>query len=397
MGRPRIMGIVNVTPDSFSDGGQWAATDAAIAHALELVDQGADVIDVGGESTRPGALRVDEDAELARVLPVVAALAAEGVVVSVDTMRSGVAAETLAAGASIINDVSGGLADAAMTRTVADAGAIFVAMHWRGESRTMQQQASYPRGVVDIVDELRDRRDAALAAGIAPERLVLDPGIGFAKTADHNWAVLRAWDRFEALGHPLLLAVSRKRFLGTLLGTVDAPRPPVGRDTATAALSALFAGRQPWGIRVHDVRATADALAAASALAADSRTGSARLPETVTVTLTGVTAVGHHGVFSHERRDGQRFVVDAELTLERPEVADDLATTVDYGALAAAIAANIARDPVDLIETLAGRIADELVATPLVAEARVTVHKPSAPIPVPFGDVAVTLTRRSTP
>lgn len=269
MSRPRIVGIVNVTPDSFSDGGQWATTDAAVAHALGLVAAGADVIDVGGESTRPGALRVDEDTELARVLPVVAALASEGVAVSVDTMRASVAAETLAAGASIINDVSGGLADAAMPATVADAHATYIAMHWRGESRTMQDQARYPGGVAEIVEELRARRDAALAAGIAPDRLVLDPGIGFAKTGDHNWEVLRAWGAFEALGQPLLLAVSRKRFLGTLLGTTAEPRPPAGRDAATAALSALFAGRGLWGIRVHDVRSTADALAAASALAGE--------------------------------------------------------------------------------------------------------------------------------
>ncbi|WP_232549142.1 dihydropteroate synthase [Propioniciclava soli] len=269
MTRPHVMGIVNVTPDSFSDGGLWATPDAAVARAHALVADGADVIDVGGESTRPGAPRVEADTELARVLPVVAALAAAGVTVSVDTTRATVAAEALASGASVINDVSGGLADPAMLATVAEAGATYIAMHWRGPSSTMAAQASYPRGVADIVDELAARRDACLAAGIAPERLVLDPGIGFSKTAEHNWAVLREWGRFEALGHPLLLAVSRKRFLGALLGGPDAPRPPEGRDAATAALSALFAHRGLWGVRVHAVRATADALAAARALAGD--------------------------------------------------------------------------------------------------------------------------------
>lgn len=263
-GRPLVMGVLNVTPDSFSDGGLWAATDAAVAHGLDLVAQGADVVDVGGESTRPGAARVDVDVELARVLPVVAALADAGVRVSVDTTRAAVAAEAVAAGATIINDVSGGLADAGMLAEVAAAGVTYVAMHWRGHSRTMQDRARYDDPVAETAAELAARRDAALAAGIAADDLILDPGIGFAKDADHNWAVLTGWEAFEALGHPLLLAVSRKRFLGQLLANAE-PRPPADRDVATAAMSALFAGRV-WGVRVHNVRATADALAVAAAL-----------------------------------------------------------------------------------------------------------------------------------
>lgn len=271
--RPLVMGVVNVTPDSFSDGGLWASTDAAISHALDLVAQGADVIDVGGESTRPGAGRVEVDTELARVLPVVAALADAGVAVSVDTTRAAVAAEAVAAGATIVNDVSGGLADPAMLREVAGAGVTFIAMHWRGHSRTMQDLARYADPVAEIAAELAERRDAALGAGIDPGRLVLDPGIGFSKDATHNWAVLAGWDAFVALGHPLLLAVSRKRFLGHLLASADGPgepvlRPPAERDVATAALSALFARRGTWGVRVHDVRATADALAVVDALEA---------------------------------------------------------------------------------------------------------------------------------
>ncbi|MFP5416968.1 MAG: dihydropteroate synthase [Actinomycetes bacterium] len=261
-----VMGILNVTPDSFSDGGRWAATDAAIARGLELIEEGAAIVDVGGESTRPDSDRVEEGVELARVLPVVSALADAGATVSVDTTRAAVAAATLDAGATWINDVSGGLADDAMLRTVADRGASYITMHWRGHSREMAAQAVYRNVVADVVDELGRCRDAALAAGIAPDQLVLDPGIGFAKTGEHNWALLQNWDALDALGCRLLLAVSRKRFLGSLLGTEDSPRPPQGRDAATAALSALFAARGVWGVRVHDVRSSVDAVAAAERL-----------------------------------------------------------------------------------------------------------------------------------
>ena len=266
MARTLILGILNVTPDSFSDGGSWADADAAIAHGLALVADGADIIDVGGESTRPDSDRVDERTELARVVPVVTALADARVQVSVDTTRASVAAASLEAGATWINDVSGGLADPDMLRTVAALGGSYITMHWRGHAREMGEQAVYTDVVADVARELAACRDAALAAGIGAERLVLDPGIGFAKTAEHNWAVLQGWDVLEALGFPLLLAVSRKRFLGTLLGTPDAPRPPRERDTATAYLSARFAARGVWGVRLHDVRSTRDALAVAERL-----------------------------------------------------------------------------------------------------------------------------------
>ncbi|MGL5827683.1 MAG: dihydropteroate synthase, partial [Nocardioides sp.] len=194
IGRPRVMGVLNVTPDSFSDGGRWANTDAAIAHGIAMLEQGADVIDVGGESTRPGALRPQPTVEMSRVLPVIEALAEHGATVSVDTMRADVAAASVAAGATIINDVSGGLADPAMLGVVADSPAAYVAMHWRAPSRSMQEFAVYdaPGGVVAAVrEELARRVDAVLAAGIPADRLVLDPGIGFAKTAEHNWALVR--------------------------------------------------------------------------------------------------------------------------------------------------------------------------------------------------------------
>ncbi len=263
MARTRVLGILNVTPDSFSDGGRWIDTDAAIAHGLAMVGAGASIVDVGGESTRPDSDRVGEADELRRVVPVVRALAGAGATVSVDTTRASVAAAAIEAGAAWINDVSGGLADPAMLATVAERGASYITMHWRGHAREMGANAVYDDVVAEVCRELAACRDAALAAGIAPDRLVLDPGIGFAKTAEHNWAILQRWDALEALGFPLLLAVSRKRFLGSLLGGPDAPRPPAERDVATAWLSGHFAARGVWGVRVHDVRSSVDAIATA--------------------------------------------------------------------------------------------------------------------------------------
>lgn len=268
MARTLVLGILNVTPDSFSDGGRWVDTDAAIGHGLAMLAEGADIIDVGGESTRPDSDRVDAATELDRVLPVVRALVDAGATVSVDTTRASVAAATLEAGATWINDVSGGLADPAMLRTVAERDGSYITMHWRGHAREMGANAVYDDVVAEVARELAACRDAALAAGIDPGRLVLDPGIGFAKTGEHNWSILRGWDALADLGFPLLLAVSRKRFLGSLLGTPDDPRPPSGRDVATAHLSAHFAARGVWGVRVHDVRASVDAIATAERLGA---------------------------------------------------------------------------------------------------------------------------------
>lgn len=386
-GRPLIMGILNVTPDSFSDGGLWDDPARALAHAHDLVAQGADLIDVGGESTRPGARRVGPEEELARVLPVVSELVAAGIPVSVDTSRASVAAACLAAGASWINDVTGG-ADPAMLATVASAGAGYMAMHTRGDSETMGSLAHYDDVVADVCAELADRRDAALAAGISPERLVLDPGIGFAKTAAHNWAILRNWSALTTLGFPLLLAVSRKAFLGRLLGDDEHPVPPADRDTASAALAALLVTHGVWGVRVHDVAAHADALRTAARLAAEPAAAS----PLVTIGLSGVRARGFHGVFPEERREGQDFIVDVEVQIERQSAEDDLETTVDYGGLAEALVADIEGEPVDLIETLASRLLCTCLAAPPVRAATVTVHKPSAPIRVPFTDVTVTVT-----
>ena len=265
MRRPLVMGIVNVTPDSFSDGGRFLATDDAIAHGRRLLADGADILDIGGESTRPGATRPLVEEELARVVPVISELAAAGAVISVDTMRAEVAEAALAAGASIVNDVSGGLADPRILAVTADAGATYLCMHWRGHSDVMQTLTSYdgPGGVVAAVrDELAQRVDAARAAGIGEERLIVDPGLGFAKSGEQNWELLRGLHVIEELGLPLLLGASRKAFLGRLLAGPDGdPRPVTEREHAHTALVALLAARGLWGLRVHDVRATCDALA----------------------------------------------------------------------------------------------------------------------------------------
>jgi dihydropteroate synthase len=264
-----VMGVVNVTPDSFSDGGDFLDPGAAIAHGLELVRDGADIVDIGGESTRPGAERVPADVECRRVLPVVQALASSGAVVSIDTMRAETAAAALQAGAALVNDVSGGLADPEMARVVARAGAPYVAMHWRGHSAAMQQRAVYDDVVADVVRELRARLDALVAAGLDPEQIVLDPGLGFAKNADHNWALLARLDALQQLGRPLLVGASRKGFLGRLLADGSGePRPPDRRDAATAAISALAAEAGAWAVRVHEVPASRDAVRVAAAVRA---------------------------------------------------------------------------------------------------------------------------------
>ena len=266
-GLPVVMGVVNVTPDSFSDGGQWFEPSAAIAHGRELREQGADILDIGGESTRPGAQRPSLDEELRRVVPVVTALAADGAMVSVDTMRASVAAAALDAGAAVVNDVSGGLADPEMAGVVAAAGVPFIAMHWRGHSVDMQARATYDDVVADVCAELAQRAETLVAQGILADRLVLDPGFGFAKTATHNWSLLRRLDEVIALGHPVLVGTSRKTFLGRL-GVPDGaePRPPLDRDVQTAATSVHAAMMSAWAVRVHHVPSTLDALRVAQAI-----------------------------------------------------------------------------------------------------------------------------------
>ena len=269
--RAVVMGVVNVTADSFSDGGRYLDADAAVRRGLALAAAGADIVDVGGESTRPGAHRVPAAVEADRVVPVVAALVAAGVVCSVDTTRATVARAALDAGGQIVNDVSGGLADPEMAAMVADAGVPWILMHWRGHSAGMDALAVYRDVVDDVRSELAARVEAALSAGVAERHLVLDPGLGFAKTAEHNWALLRALPAITGRdgagwGFPILVGASRKRFLGALLGDATGPRPPDGREAATTAISALAAAAGAWGVRVHEVTDSLDAVRVAAAV-----------------------------------------------------------------------------------------------------------------------------------
>ena len=256
------MGVVNVTDDSFSDGGRFLDPTRAVEHALALVAHGADIIDVGGESTRPGAVRIDSVVETARILPVVKEIAAQGITVSIDTMHAAVARAALENGASIVNDVSGGRADPGMGPLIAESAVPWVLMHWRSVRDTQPHDAPHYRDVVaEVRDELLAAVDAAVTAGVDPSNVIIDPGLGFAKTAQHNWALLHALPEFVATGVPVLVGASRKRFLGALLAAPDGTvRPTDGRDTATAVVSALAAVNGAWGVRVHDVRASADAL-----------------------------------------------------------------------------------------------------------------------------------------
>lgn len=265
-GRCLVMGIINVTPDSFSDGSRYADPPAAIAHGQSLVAAGADLVDVGGESTRPGADRISTDDELARVLPVIEGLATAGVPVSIDTMRAATALKAVAAGAVMVNDVSGGRADPTMYRAIADLGTPYVVMHWRAHSREMNRWATYSDVVSDVLAELGSAVADARAAGVSADRLVIDPGLGFAKEARHNWALLAAMDRLVALGFPVLVGASRKRFLGELLADEHGPRSLDAREAATAAVSALAAAGGAWCVRVHDVAATHDAVRVVAAL-----------------------------------------------------------------------------------------------------------------------------------
>lgn len=273
--RTLVMAVLNVTPDSFSDGGRFVDADVAVAHARSQIAAGADIIDVGGESTRPGARRIPVAQELDRVLPVVRALAVDGAVVSIDTMRAEVADAAVRAGAGLINDVSGGLADPAMREYVAGIDVPYIAMHWRGHSAHMDELARYRDVVADVRAELSARLDELAGAGVDPRRVVIDPGLGFAKTAAHNWALLRGLPDLLELGHPVLIGASRKRFLGELLSSGGQPRPVTERDAATDAITTLVAASGAWAVRVHDVRGSRDAIAVAGAWRANTQPGGA--------------------------------------------------------------------------------------------------------------------------
>ena len=241
-----VMGILNVTPDSFADGGKHNNFESAVARGLEMIVEGVDIIDIGGESTRPGADRVSEDEEIARTIPVITELAKHGIPISIDTMRSRTAEAAVRAGASIINDVSGGLADPEMLQTAARLEVPYIAMHWRGQSKEMNSKAIYSDVVSDVISELNERIEAALDAGIEKDKLIIDPGIGFAKEAEHNWKIIDSIDRFVALGYPVLVGASRKRFLGG-----DSPDE---REQATIDLTKRLGTTGVWAVRVHSVK-----------------------------------------------------------------------------------------------------------------------------------------------
>ena len=255
--RPVIVGVLNVTPDSFSDGGKFAKTDAAVAHAVGLRAAGADFIDVGGESTRPGAARIDPTVERKRVIPVLKALVEREIPVSVDTLNASTAQAAVDVGVLVVNDVSGGLADPDMYRVVAETGVHYIASHWRTPGDATDADAVYKDVVTEVRDGLKARIAELLVWGITPDKIVLDPGLGFAKTAEHNWALLKALPELESIGYPLLIGASRKRFLAPF---ADEGAPSSERDFATAVISALAASAGVWGVRVHDVASTAAAL-----------------------------------------------------------------------------------------------------------------------------------------
>jgi dihydropteroate synthase len=248
-----IMGILNVTPDSFADGGRHNDFDAAVARGLEMIAEGVDIIDIGGESTRPGAERVSEAEEIERTIPVIAELAKYGARISIDTMRASTAEAAVKAGASIINDVSGGLADPEMLQTAARLGVPYIAMHWRGQSKDMNSRAIYNDVVIDVISELQERITAALDAGIEVGNLIIDPGLGFAKDAEHNWEIIDSIDSFVDLGYPVLVGASRKRFLGG-----DSPDE---REEATIDLTKRLATTGVWAVRVHSVKPHKEVLA----------------------------------------------------------------------------------------------------------------------------------------
>ena len=386
-----VWGILNVTPDSFSDGGRYTDAGAAIAHALRMRAQGADVIDIGGESTRPGATPITPEQEQERILPVISALVSEGVRVSVDTVHAATARAAVEAGAEIINDVTAGQHDPEMLAVAAETGATIVLMHSRGIDVLVD--TDYDDVVREVAAHLAERVEAAEAAGVSRDRIMLDPGFGFSKDADDNWLLLTELRALHGLFLPILVGTSRKRFLGELLpADADASE----RDAATAATSLIAAQAGAAAVRVHDVASTVAALRVHERLVAAERADDHG--EVPTIRIDGIRATGFHGVLPEEREQGQEFIVDVDLSGDfgRAPRSDDLAHTVNYAAVAERVVAEIEGEPVKLIETLAARIGDACLAvSPLISSVFVTVHKPHAPIPVPFGDVTVSISRSS--
>lgn len=411
------MGVLNVTPDSFSDGGQFQHVEAAIEQGKHLAAQGADIIDVGGESTRPGATLVGRAEEQRRIMPVVRALVAENVSVSVDTLHAATAETAALAGASYINDVSGGTYDPEMLSTLARITANLdtqlILGHWRGVPDLHHERSQYADVVGEVREALESRARAAIDAGVPPERIIIDPGIGFDKTTEQCWQLLANLESLKSLGFRVLIGASRKRMLtDTLTLPGEDPATMAQRDLATSIVTALSAHAGAWGVRVHDVLGSVHAQAIALAWSAgqrsekpvprvDRRGTPEPAPDAFTgsdlITLTGLEVFAHHGVFEFEREQGQRFIIDAELAVDARSAAaeDALDRTVHYGELATAIVDSVASDPVDLIETLAERVAGVALTFSGVHAVRLTVHKPDAPIAATFHDVSVTVVRSS--
>ncbi|RRD61313.1 dihydropteroate synthase [Leucobacter sp. OH1287] len=435
-----LVGILNTTPDSFSDGGNFLDASAAVDHARQLVSEGAAIIDIGGESTRPGSIRVTPEEEQRRILEIVRRVKDLGVTVSVDTVNASTAAAALAAGADIINDVSGGLHDPQMLKTVAKHNAGFIAGHWRGFPKPDNSRSDYMDVVAEVIEQLQQRAAAARQAGIAASKIVLDPGLGFDKTPEQCWRLLRALPRLQRIGYPLLIGASRKRMVADLIaqqpgrggeqadrqggGSVSGAVERAGeRDLVTALITAACASYGVWGVRVHNVAASQLALAVARETGTANETETANEAETVartgtanetgtagqtaagswpaeelsgdTISLTGLRVFAHHGVLAEEKRDGQTFLIDAVIHLNTAASAasDELKQTVNYADLAVALKTAAAEGSLDLIETLAHRLADVALSFSGVESARITVNKPDAPIPAEFLNVAVTITK----
>lgn len=408
-----VMGVLNVTPDSFSDGGKYVDVETAVRRGSQLMTQGASFVDVGGESTRPGAEPVSESEEAERVLPVISALVARGIPVSVDTIHASTAEAAANAGAAFINDVSGGTHDPRMFAVAAAAskahGTKFIIGHWRGIPDLGHQRSDYSNVVGEVRDSLVALAAQAIRAGVDPAHIIIDPGLGFDKTDAQCWQLLAQLPELAATGYPVLVGASRKRMLGEMLGGlpgavtahIDACETHE-RDLATSVVSAFAARAGAWGVRVHDVAGTTQALAVEAAWRAAgpaTQPAPATLPapqgERDRITLTGLEVFAHHGVFDFERENGQKFLIDAEVSVDLHAAAsgDALAETVHYGELADAIVEAVKRDPVDLIETVAERVAAVALGFPGVREARITVNKPDAPIAHPFENVSVTVVR----
>ncbi|MBT1035537.1 dihydropteroate synthase [Canibacter sp. lx-45] len=440
-----LMGILNLTPDSFSDGGEVSGVAQALAAAQAMADTGAAIIDIGGESTRPGSERIAPDLEQRRILDAVSAIAAAGHTVSVDTVHVATAKLALARGAKIVNDVSGGLYDPLMLATVAQAGASYIIGHWRGFPKKNYSRSVYRDVVVEVCAALRERIAAALAAGISPARIIVDPGLGFDKTPDQCWELLNRIEELQELGYPVLIGASRKRMIADCVREAGVQQPGLAElDAITALVSAHCARAGVWGVRVHSVPASALALRATAKLGEvdarpdapvrvkPSKTGVCAtaepgakhddadacamaepgrgdpLPANVAqppagvstheldvIAIKGLAVFARHGVFEHEKQSGQTFYIDCEVRLaaRAGSAVDDIAKTVNYAELAAELERVATETVLDLIETLAEKLAAAALSFAGVCATTVTVHKPSASVAQKVSDILVTVTR----